>query len=564
MTKVLLLALAMGGARLCAQNIPAIPPATGAAAGLYREILDASLDPAEVYAIRHASIEREDLHISLNDGTIALMKSVEGHVTGAIFEGVGELLLIAPNRAERTSLALFTGSPVLEQRFGSAYLRFVDDKLVQELRAGFRAPDEDASRDFISRWQQPARDLARSDGLQMLQALSNSADASSHYLHMRVGGTQLGSFDVFLDPNSQEQISVAQPKIAGNESYFDIWTSFEMRSARQGGDNGTPQGPRFKLSDYRIRSKVQPPSDLQAVAELSLVSRQSGQRAVILELSRYLRISEVRMDGQPIEFIQNEAISGSDLARRGDDLIELVFPKPLEPGRPVRLSFKYAGPVMIDEGGDLLYVGARGTWYPNAGPEFSDFDLSFDYPQDWSLVATGKKVSTVREKGRIVSRFVSAKPISRAGFNLGRYATAEASSDGVSIHAYAAATVESKLAAQEARYGIKPDPAREVQQIAGRAAATVGFLSGELNPFPYPNLEITQIPGVLSQSWPGLIYLSSLAFLNRDERRAAGVTDPYVELLLSKLMLAHETGHQWWGDAVDSASYRDEWIVEAL
>ncbi|MGH9569900.1 MAG: M1 family aminopeptidase, partial [Candidatus Angelobacter sp.] len=286
--------------------------------------------------------------------------------------------------------------------------------------------------------------------------------------------------------------------------------------------------------------------------------------AVILELSRYLRISEVRMDGQPIEFIQNEAISGSDLARRGDDLIELVFPKPLAIGSPVRLSFKYAGPVMIDEGGDLLYVGARGTWYPNAGPEFSNFDLSFDYPEGWSLVATGKQVSSVREKGRIVSRFVSAKPISRAGFNLGRYATADASSRGVSIHAYAAATVESKLAAQEARYGIKPDPAREVQQIARRAAATVAFLSGELDPFPYPNLEITQIPGVLSQSWPGLIYLSSLAFLDRDERRAAGVSDPYVELLLSKLMLAHETSHQWWGDAVDSASYRDEWIVEAL
>ncbi|MCU1331083.1 MAG: peptidase rane alanine aminopeptidase, partial [Candidatus Angelobacter sp.] len=29
-------------------------------------------------------------------------------------------------------------------------------------------------------------------------------------------------------------------------------------------------------------------------------------------------------------------------------------------------------------------------------------------------------------------------------------------------------------------------------------------------------------------------------------------------------MLTHETAHQWWGDAVDWVSYRDEWIVEAL
>jgi aminopeptidase N len=103
-----------------------------------------------------------------------------------------------------------------------------------------------------------------------------------------------------------------------------------------------------------------------------------------------------------------------------------------------------------------------------------------------------------------------------------------------------------------------------VQQIATRAADTVKFLSSELEPFPYSNLEITQLPGLESQSWPGLVYLSSMAFLDADERRAAGVKDPYTEFLLDHLMLAHETGHQWWGDAVDWVSYRDEWIIEAL
>ena len=39
---------------------------------------------------------------------------------------------------------------------------------------------------------------------------------------------------------------------------------------------------------------------------------------------------------------------------------------------------------MFDEGGELLYVGARGTWYPNAGPMFTAFDLTFEYPEDWT------------------------------------------------------------------------------------------------------------------------------------------------------------------------------------
>ena len=33
---------------------------------------------------------------------------------------------------------------------------------------------------------------------------------------------------------------------------------------------------------------------------------------------------------------------------------------------------------------------------------------------------------------------------------------------------------------------------------------------------------------------------------------------------MRKLVIAHETAHQWWGQLVDSASYRDQWWVEAL
>ena len=573
MTKVLLLALVLTGMGLCAQEVPQRPrlPASasspagpGPAVTLYRDLINPVLDPADVHTIRQVSINREDIHISISDGTLGLIKAVDGHVTGAVFEGVGQILLITPDRAERTSMALFTGSSILDQTFTTAYLRFVDDQLVQELSSGFRAADKDEAQSFAERWQQPARDLARGDGLQLLQALTNSEDSALRYLHLRVAGTQLGIFDVFLDTSAQEQISVAQASFNGKDAYYDTWASFPMASARQAGAGSQTQRPRFDLADYRLRISVEPPTDLSAEAELSLVPHHSGQRSVILELSRYLRVSEVRLNGAPVEFIQNEAIGGSDLARRGDDLIGLVFPQALEKDKPARLSFKYSGPVMYDDGEELLYVGSRGTWYPNAGAMFTNFDLTFDYPEDWRLVATGKQVSSTVENQRRIVRFVTPTPISRAGFNLGKFEAAEATSDGVTIHAYAARTVETPLATKEAQAGRRPEPAREVRQIADQAATTVKFLSKELDPFPYPDLKVTQLPGLLSQSWPGLIYLSSLAFLDQDERRAAGVHDPYLELLLSKLMLAHETGHQWWGDAVDWVSYRDEWIIEAL
>lgn len=559
-TKVLLLISVLGAIYASGQT----PAPASSAVALYRDLLNPSLDAKDVYQIREVSILVEDLHISISDGTIAFIHEVNGRITGAVFEGTGEVLLVPPNRAERTSLALFTGSPVMEQRFQSAYFRFSDSAVVQDLRAGLRGHADDAE-EFIARWQQPVSLLARADALSILQSMTGVKDAASRFLHLRIGGTASGIVDIFFDTNGPEQISVAQASTINNQAFFDIWTSFPMRSVREAaGEEDPATRVSFEMSDYRLRVKVQPPTELSAEAEFTLTPQHSGQRTVILDLSRYLKLTEVRVNGEPAEFIQNEAINGSDLSRRGDDLIGVVFPTPLEKDHPVKLSFKYAGPVMFNAGGELLYVGARGTWYPNVGPTFSNFDLTFECPSDWTVVATGKKVSSTVADGKQITHFVTEKPIGRAGFNLGKFVAATSSAGGVDVHAYGARNVERSLAGAEARAGKTPDPARATQQIADQAASAVQFLSTQLDPFPYSNLEITQLPGLLSQSWPGLIYLSSTAFLSPDERRAVGIRDPYFDLLLGRLMLTHETAHQWWGDAVDWASYRDEWIIEAL
>src|SRR5579871_2028553 len=122
---------------------------------LYRQLLSPVFKVEDVYHLRQVAIDREDLHVVLVDGTIALMQAVDGHVTGAFFESEGEILLVPPNRAERTSLALFTSSGALDQKFQTAYLRFFDDRLFAELRSGFRPAEN--QKEFLEKWQEPAR-----------------------------------------------------------------------------------------------------------------------------------------------------------------------------------------------------------------------------------------------------------------------------------------------------------------------------------------------------------------------------------------------------------------------
>ena len=327
---------------------------------------------------------------------------------------------------------------MLEQRFQSAYFRFSDDQVVAELRAGLRGPADDAQ-GFVTRWQEPSMLLARGDALPILQAMTSTKEAAARFLHLRVGGTTVGIFDVFFDTNASEQISVAQAGVSNKRrSLIPGPPSPCAPYAQAAGEEDPATRARFEMSDYQLRIKVLPPTDLSAEAQFTLTPHYSGQRTVVLELSRYLKVTEVQVNGAPVEFIQNEAISGSDLSRRGDDLIGVVLPEPLQKDRPIKLSFKYSGPVMFSAGGELIYVGARGTWYPNMGPTFSNFDLTFECPSDWQVVGTGKQVSSTVAGGMRTTRFVTEKPIGRAGFNLGKFVSASSTAGQVEVHAYGA------------------------------------------------------------------------------------------------------------------------------
>ncbi len=565
------------------------------------------LDASRVYRIRDASFDRAAFHITLDDGTIAFTQDVAGRVTGAFFEGDGEVLLIPPNQVERASMARSTGAAILEERFATAYFRFNDDTFA-ELQSYLRPADN--TPEFISQWDPTAQNLAESDALRLLVSLSRFLPVSGgqaqpaglqgnpasddRMLHVRLQGRKLGTFDLYYDSLASEQIWAGQLKTVEGASYYDVWTSFALNQRRgQGEDINGVTGEEgvagsINVSRYKIRAEVKPPTQLNAEASLQLEVRQGGQRAVLFELSRFLPVTQVDADGHPVEFIHNPALEGTQRARRGNDLVAVIFPQPLQAGQKMVLRFVYGGQVLSEAGGGLLYVGARGTWYPNLGLAMSNFDLEFRYPAGWILVATGKhgdadpgELPANLAEGEQVSRWVSERPIPVAGFNLGKYVRAVARAGDVTVETYAASGVErafpkapaeAVVSALPAPPGVRespivvtpppPSPARNAQPVADRAARAIDFYARRFGPYPYSELALTQMPGAVSQGWPGLIFLSSFSFLSPAERLRLHMNR--VDATLSEAVIAHETAHQWWGDLLTWSGYRDQWIVEAL
>jgi len=601
-----------------AQVAPSQANRPGLAESLYLQLSRVGLDPGRVFKVRGASLDRSAIHITLEDGTIAFTKDVLGRITGAFFQGDGEVLLAPPNEVERKSMSLFTGMAILEEHFSTAYFRF-NDNTASELQPGLRAQEQ--SEQFAAQWDQTARNLATVDAMRLLASFSEilplaggslskdsgttrAETAGDRMLHVRLQGNKLGTFDLFFDSTVAEQIEAGQSKTTENgEVYYDVWTSF---SAAAGGRHPLTSGQtpetlpaatqshedQILIGGYVIDAHVKPPKQLDASVQLQLDVIRGGWRFLAFELSRFLQIQTVEADGKAVEFIHNPAVEGTRLARSGNDMLAVILPEPARNGQKISLRFVYGGEVIAEAGKGLLYVGARGTWYPNRGLAMANYDLTFHYPPGWTLLATGKPapisqpspIATQTAPPTVgdeqVSHWISERPIPVAGFNLGKYVRGTAQAGHVSVETYATVGVErdfprppmptlqldpkpSLPQISETLIGPHaPSPARNATAVAEATAQAIRYYAERFGPFPYSQLALTQLPGKESQGWPGLVFLSSYAFLNRAEREdfhmnAAGS-------LIDQLVPAHETAHQWWGDLITWSTYRDQWFSEGL
>ena len=569
------------------------------------------IDTTAVYHVRELPLVREDVRFYFTDGILALLEPVEGRVTGAIFVGEGETLVMPPDPSEKRHLARYTGAPVLNEKFNAGFLRFGDDtaaKLAAEI-AGHtvKAPfDKD---EFLEQWSPVVQNLDLVYDLRLLDDLLVASaskpgeprqadpanDAQRGFFFAHLFGLRLGAFDITIDPLAPEQVAVGQINWTEGHRYNDAWLSFPSSSARQKQKAKNPNASpldgvsapeQIEVRAYKIDSTIGADRQMDVTATVDFDAAQSGERLLSFHISRFLKVSAVEMGGVKLLVYQNEGLSPED-ALHGNDQVSVVLPAALERGHHYSMTFHYAGSVIADAGHGVLYVGARGIWYPQRGYRIANYDLTFRIPRKLSLAATGERVSESEEGEWRISHWKSKIPIRVAGFNIGVYSESSAkSASGITLTVYANHGLEPALdtsrASTPAEASIStispirrhdppptspllppsPDAAQVASQMARDLAPVVDYFSKTFGPLPIDTLRVSPIPGRFGQGWPGLIYLSTLSYLLPYD--PAAHSSERVDVYFRSLLPVHEIAHQWWGHVVIPATYRDEWISEAL
>lgn len=578
----------------------AAPPASD----LARQIRSAALDPAECYRVRDLSLAKEDLKLYFNEGYLIFSKPVNGERVSAVFSaavegGDGEVLLLPPYRGERASLARFTPSPNLDEHLRAAVLVFSDGSAQTLLdgiaRGGGRKASEMGPL-LAEQWNPSLANIESGFQLRLVQDLLTPSVGRAGLLFGALVGKTLGDFDAFYDSRNENQITVGRQAERNGHAVYDVWASFPGRGLRSGA--AKPPEPPVAEQSFQVDATLDRDLALKATVRASIAIGQTGLRTLAFEAARAMQISSARVDGQPAELLFADSTRGGQVDDSQNAPFLVIPSSELAPGSAHQIEFEEHGSVISPAGNNVYFVAARANWYPRAGEGLALYDLTFRYPKRLTLVTAGDVTEDRIDGDSRVTRRVTPAPIRVAGFNVGDYvlgdyektvglADAEQAS-GVHVEVYANRRVEAALqpsappADSQDRVSRlpcsknppppplpigpprpAPDPLARLETVAADISSALEFYSGLFGPPALKNLTVSPIPGGFGQGFPGLVYLSTLSYLDPTQRPDAQRGER-AQVFFSDLIAAHEVAHQWWGNIVLPAGYQDEWLSEAL
>jgi len=319
------------------------PP--GEAQEILTQLSKIRLDKSHIHYIRDITIRRDVLTIALNRGAIAFLEPINGKVTGAVFIGGGEIVAIPPDPIEKEQVYKFTGTPVLNETFETAILRFTDNTY-EEIRKEIadRAAEDVTANDAaqFEPWDMAVAARAAALNSRLLADLLEPGGKT--FFLGELNGNRRGWFDIVYDLRATEEVSVFQVHDIGGTGVTDVWASFNQRTeARNPEAVAHEHKSPIDILSYEIDGALGPDNKIDAKATMRVKARTETARVLNFDLAPSLRVVSLMTDTDSVPFYQSSTTSS----------LIAVLPDALKRDQNLTLRFTYGGPATGQE-----------YWYP--------------------------------------------------------------------------------------------------------------------------------------------------------------------------------------------------------
>ena len=509
------------------------------------------LDP-EAWRVRGVLLRLEDFELRMEDGALFRTSEAVGP-TALVFVGRGRVRFSPRPAAEGEQLRQFAGSTNLDRAVKWAFVRLHPDDFEELLDTSRLQLDPDSGRrraEALKRWNERASrsflidaDLPRSPwwllpnqgdalvdfpwkGKRVLTYVLAGADAEDVNLFDRDHGAKICSYPSAGRPERtrggrQEEVDVLHHRLIAR---------FDPRRLLLSAVDTLRLRLLAPVSTLRLR--------LHDDFQVSSVSSEDGGQLLFFRVREQesLVVSLGPLVGRTDELSLTVRYAGRHDPTSIQQELAQLFPEP----RPA-----YVEQALLTR--PPLVYSSRTAWYPRPAEEdYATLEAHFDTPEDLLAVTGGELVSVRTAQGRTRATYELREPGKYFSAVVGRL-------EDLGMR---------QLGEQKVRGFGAPRTIGETRKQMVTAEELLAFYAERFGACPYPVVNHTlaeaTVPG--GHSPPGLVYV---------QRRPAALAaqplpeDPANFSDMPDFFLAHEVAHQWWGQGVAPASYREQWLSEA-
>jgi hypothetical protein len=534
-------------------------------AELLSQIRSAALAPDGAVSLRNVELDMGPAIFEVQRGIVFPGRPIAGRTVELVFIGQARFRLEAPDEIEAGQLELFTGERSLEAPVEEAVLVLANQDAVAELLK--RPPPREIRTELLERAEAIHRrwlDRAERRGAGIESAIFKilvGDQAFQQYFAMWCHSFELGDFVYQLDPEEQEQVTLASFRPLELTPWERMRLRHELRVQQRKGrwldirvqDLGSwdvwlsmswtpslgpplPGNVGFEPEHYEVDVTLERRSlELHGRARLSLVAETDGRRIVRLELIRDLAVSDVVDDrGRDLFFF-----------RSGDE-VAVLLPEPSTAGETLRLDVTYGGRALEWVRGKTHNLQDTSLWYPHSGTvDRATYDVTLRWPKKYDVVASGRLEASGRDGRYLWERRRLDVPGIAFSFAVGDYIVEHGRSGDTDI---------TMAFGRETRARNAPELRAQMVETVANA---LEYYQGAFGDYPLGEITLVTVPRDFSQSYPGFITLADSMVKYPDPLGSSATWT-------RNTTIAHELAHQWWGNKVGWWSYRDQWLSEGM
>ena len=551
------------------------------------------LDVAHQYDVRNLTLKGADLTLQMATGAAFVATTPDGP-TAIVLLGQGRLVFSPPDPSERTQIKIFSGSESLSADFDVVLVRIRPSDFSTSFPEGTLTPRlvaaADARRaanyfdDYIGRTLNvDLNDLSR----ERWSLLPQPGD-----LIAEVRTKRYGTLTYARIQSDAEDVSFFDRRRKKNIAVYASREKLETRGRFYSEDDSID----YDVTSYELQADFSPERLwIDGRAKMSLKIVTPVATSVTLKIADSLIVRSVyAVELGRLMFLRVV----------GQNAVIINFPVPVTKGTALNVHVVYGGriepqeldrealvldqeqePVLLQPEPRYIYSN-RSYWYPQSTvADYATARLEITVPAEYDAVASGtpagpptRAAGPLRPGERARKSFVfnSQKPLRYLACVVSRFnlvATTDlvlpltderrATISGAEGPAHGPLDAGDKSESQLSLVvQANPRQASRGRSTGERSAAIFQFYASIVGDVPYPSFTLalseSELPGGHSPAY--------FAILNQPLPTTPYVwrNDPVSFASYPTFFLAHELGHQWWGQAIGWKNYHEQWLSEGI